>query len=174
MGTISQIGSRRRAMFFKQVAGGEVDIYPTGNAASFGGNEANALPTLTGDTFKTTASVNSVDFEDGIYSLEFECITIQTGKFLTLTVAVESGKTYEVSVFGKRSGTNDARILLRAPFSAPASGGYLYITETANFALYTVTATATATGSAEIRFYTSNDGQINEKMWIDGFKIIEQ
>lgn len=172
MGTINQIGSRRRAMSFKQAIISEVDIYPTGNAASFGGNEANALPTLTGDTFKTTASVNSVDFEDGIYSLEFECLNIQTNKYLALTLNVESGKTYEVTLFGKRSGTNNAQVIFRSPFHAAQQ--IISITETANFGTYTITLLASATGAAEIRFYPSGDGQVGEKMWIDGFKIIEQ
>ena len=163
--------SKKKAMFFKQAVSGEIDIYPTGNPASFGSSEGNDITAITGDFFKTTVAVNSVDFEDGIYSLEFESISIQTNKFLTIQVNVENGKTYEVSLFGKRSGTNDARLLFRPPFSG---AGYVYITETANFALYTVTLTATATGVADIRFFPSIDGQLNEKMWIDGFKIIEQ
>ena len=167
--------SKKKAMFFKQVAGGEVDIYPTGNAASFGVNEANALPSLSGDQFKTTVSVNSVDFEDGLYSLEFENINTQIGKYRAITVNVVLGKTYEVSVYGKRSGTNDARILFRPPFTGPNSG-YVNFTETADFALYTITLTATADGSAEVRFYPALSGVavVGDKMWIDGFKIIEQ
>ena len=165
--------SKKKAMFFKQAVSGEIDIYPTGNPASFGSSEGNDITAITGDIYKTTVAVNSVDFQDGIYSLEFECITTQTNKYLAIQVNIESGKTYEVSLFGKRSGTNDARVLFRPPFSGPANG-YLYITETANFALYTVTLTATAKGVADIRFFPSLDGQLNEKMWIDGFKIIEQ
>ena len=127
-------------------------------------NEANGV-TGVGTTFGNVTS--STDSQVGTYALQL--VGTADNARLTFDFAVTSGDTYVVSFYAKQTvGSNGA-----ATAWTNLSGWTAQIF-TGTYVQYTQTVTATATGTAQIRFYASVGGAAGDTILVDDISIIKQ
>ena len=139
--------------------------FTTANAASDPAcNEANGVTGL-GTTFGNVTS--STDSQVGTYALQF--VGTADNARISIDLPVTAGDTFIVSFYAKQTvGSNGAAT------AWTNLSGWTAQNFTGTYVQYTQTVTATATGTAQIRFYASVGGAAGDTILVDDISIIKQ
>jgi len=139
------------------------DKYPTGNPASSGVNEGVSLVDITG---AGTATVSNDSFDGSSISILFT--NLNGGGYISNIVAypITAGKTYSLSIHAKvgASGTTQKiEFIISNRIEVDA----------VSWTLYEQSYVAATSGTANLVFYTSFGGALNDELYVDNISIIE-
>lgn len=171
MATINQIGSRRRAMFFKEETVSIAGLYNWSDAATPSPNEANSINFSTTDGWEAYQAVSVIasptEFQDGTTCVEVESL-VGSSDLSRLYFTVEIGSTYRLTYWAKNNVGGDGRIRQGGGWVTNPSD----IIFSSTWTEYTVDVEASST-TAYFQFWATRLGALGNKVFIDNITMIK-
>ena len=151
-----------------------INVFPTGNAASPGTDEANSVGTWTNDGDPTLATVEASTDQshDGSYSIKITALGL-SGRG-SILVPVVNGTVYDISIWVYQvvSVSSGAKFRSWTGFTTSPD---VVLNSVGTWTEYTFTLTASITGNALIRCYARDSGGSNgDILYVDDVTVVAQ